>query len=305
MTSTVPFFKALFGTCTGRDIFYALRLHSWGRTIWHLLLLSIVTGLITAYADLNRHEGVLKAGKISFVNIFGEKICVDDQRAPWSWVCPATSPEKPRELLLPNGGRFYYTALSRTVPESLKSATGVVLVWTPSALALAVPTVNGSYDIATVNAAGRMSRTSGGPEMVQKLFKNVPEKFPQDPAKLRQESVNNVFDAMWFVYAFFLKATLILRNFFLVWLYTLIFMGMYRLLNGPTGRLRFLTLKEMWKCGIYASFPPMIIASLFPILDLPFVTYETVFMISLLIYWMAVVGRLERTPFENEEPIQK
>ena len=48
----------------------------------------------------------------------------------------------------------------------------------------------------------------------------------------------------------------------------------------------------------------MVIASLFPILDLPFVTYETVFMITLLIYWMAVIARLERTPFENEESDQ-
>ena len=57
----------------------------------------------------------------------------------------------------------------------------------------------------------------------------------------------------------------------------------------------------MWKCGIYASFPPMVIASLFPILELPFVTYETVFMIGLLIYWMAVTAKLERTPVETEE----
>ncbi|MBR2373255.1 MAG: hypothetical protein IKA87_03385, partial [Lentisphaeria bacterium] len=80
-----------------------------------------------------------------------------------------------------------------------------------------------------------------------------------------------------------------------------IFMAMYRLLNGPSGRLRYLTLKEMWKCGVYAAFPAMIIASLFPALELPFLSYETVFMMGLLIYWMAVAAKLERTPLSQQE----
>ena len=303
MNSAVPFFKALYGTCTGRDIFYALRFHSWGRIIWHLLLLSIITGFITAYVDQSRRKSLFEAGKISFTNVFGERICIDKQRAPWTWVCPAVSPEKPREISLPNGGCFYYTACSRQVPESLKKATGVILVWTPAALALAVPTGNGTYDFTAVDEKGRVTRSSGGIEQIKKVFQDVPEKFPLPPDQLSRENVNDVFDAVWFLFGLIYKVSLTLRNFLLVWFYTLIFMAMYRLLNGPAGRLRFLTLKEMWKCGIYAAFPPMVIASLFPILELPFVTYETVFMIALLIYWMAVIARLERTPFENEEPV--
>ena len=303
MIPAVPFFKALWGTCTGRDIFYALRYHSWGRVIWHLLLLCIITALITAYAEQRRGAGLFEAGKLAFTSVFGDKISVDDHRNPWSWVAPVSLPEKPREISLPNGGRFYYTALSRRVPDSLKNVNGPVLVWTPAALALALPVGGGRYDFAMVDGQGKMTRDSGGIELVSKVFQEVPQKFAVAPEKLRQESVDDVFGAVWFLYGFFLKTGLILRNFLLVWLYTLIFMAMYRLLNGPTGRLRFLTLKEMWKCGIYASFPPVIIASLFPILDLPFVSYETVFMIALLIYWMAGIARLERTPMEKEDTV--
>ena len=121
MIPAVPFFKALWGTCTGRDIFYALRYHSWGRVIWHLLLLCIITALITAYAEQRRGAGLFEAGKLAFTSVFGDKISVDDHRNPWSWVAPVSLPEKPREISLPNGGRFYYTALSRSVPDSLKN----------------------------------------------------------------------------------------------------------------------------------------------------------------------------------------
>lgn len=304
MTSPVSFFKAFFGTCSGRDIFYALRLNSWGRCIWHLLILSIITAFITAYAEQRRTAGLFEAAKLSFINSFGSSICVDKQSSAWNWVCPAAAPTLPREIPMPNGGRFYYTGLSRSVPESLKTVSGMVLVWTPEALTLALPLSGGSYDVATVSRYGTMNRAEGSMELVRKVFRNAPEKFSVPPEKLRQESVNDIWDGVSLLLGFCLKFGLTLRNFLLVWLYTLIFMGMYRLLNGPTGRLRFLTLKEMWKCGIYASFPPMVIASLFPILDLPFVTYETVFMIALLIYWMAVIARLERPPFENEESDQ-
>ena len=303
MSSAVPFYKALWGTCTGRECFYALRFNSWGRVIVHLLLLSIITGFLTAWVDQERKKGLFEAGKISFTNVFGEQICVDDRRAPWNWVCPAAFPEKPREIALPNGGCFYYTALSRTVPESLKRVTGLILVWTPASLAVAVPAGNNTYDFAHVDENGNVTRDSGGIDEIRKFFQGAPEKFPLVPEKCRKESVNTVFDSVWFLLGFIYKLSLTLRNFLLVGLYTLIFMGMYRLLNGPSGRLHFLTLKEMWKCGVYASFPPMIIASLFPILELPFVTYETVFMIALLIYWLSVVARLERTPFENEESL--
>jgi hypothetical protein len=117
---------------------------------------------------------------------------------------------------------------------------------------------------------------------------------------MQKEKVELFFSALSVLFSVFSIAGSVVWNFFIALLYTGIFMGMYRLLNGPSGRLRFLTLREMWKCGIYAAFPAMAVASLFPILELPLLAYETVFMIGLLVYWMAVIARLERTPTDDE-----
>ena len=301
MSSPVSFLKAFFGTCSGRRIFYDLRFNSWGRCIFHIFLLSIISGVIIGQAQIRRAKGSIEAAEAAFTNIFGKEICIDTKRSALNWVCPAQDPARPREMALPGGGRFYYTGVSTSVPDSVKNVTGALIVWTPDNFAMAVPAGDNTCDIAVMAADGKIKRSRGSLKMVEDIFKDKGKKLPADPGKLEKESVSDIFYGISALLGFSLSVGAVLRNFLLVWLYTGLFMGMYRLLNGASGRLRFLTLKEMWKCGIYAAFPAMAIASFFPILDLPFVSYETVFMIGLLVYWMAVTAKLERTPVENKD----
>ena len=301
MSSPVSFLKAFFGTCSGRGIFYALRFNSWGRCIFHIFLLSIISGVIIGQAQIRRAKGSIEAAEVAFTNIFGKEICIDEKRSTWNWVCPAQDSAFAREMALPGGGRFYYTGVASTVPESLKNVTGPLIVWSPDTFAMAVPAGDNSYNSIVISADGTMKRSRGSLKVVTDVFKEKGKKLPADPGKLKKESVSDIFYGISALLGFSLTVGAVLRNFLLVWLYTGLFMGMYRLLNGASGRLHFLTLREMWKCGIYAAFPAMTIASFFPILDLPFVSYETVFMIGLLVYWMAVTAKLERTPVENKD----
>ena len=167
-------------------------------------------------------------------------------------------------------------------------------------LGIAVPAGEGTFSCATVRTStGEIDRFSGTPASLEKIFKDAPAGIPGKD-QLKKESVSEFFSGISVLLSFFFCAGTVVWNFFLAVLYTGIFMLMYRLLNGVSGRLRFLTLQEMWKCGIYASFPAMVAASFFPLLELPFVSYETVFMIGLLIYWMSVTAYLERTSPEQE-----
>ena len=301
MKSSVSFFKAFFGACSGRQIFYALRLNSWGRCIFHIFLLSIITGVIIGQVQLRRAQGSIDAAEAAFTNIFGKEICIDPKRSTWNWVCPARDAAFAREMALPGGGRFYYTGVSNSVPESLKNVTGSIIVWSPEKFAMAIPAGDNTYNSIVINDDGKMKRSTGSLKPITDVFEEKGKDLPDDPQKLEKEEVSDIFLGISTLLGFSLTIGAVLRNFLLVWLYTGLFMGMYRLLNGASGRLRFLTLREMWKCGIYAAFPAMAVASLFPILDLPFVSYETVFMIGLLVYWMAVTAKLERTPVENKD----
>jgi hypothetical protein len=80
-------------------------------------------------------------------------------------------------------------------------------------------------------------------------------------------------------------------------LYTAIFVLVFRLTGGR--QLRILSLSEFWRVGIYAGFPVMLFASCFPAFDLPFLRYDTVYMIGLVGYWLVVTGRIERANIEG------
>lgn len=301
MTRHAGFLKAFFGTCCGRDVFYTLRSHSWARTLWHLLLLSCITGFITGYFVHGRNKGLIDAAAAAFSQHFGEEIYVSKRVSNWNWIAPVKDPLRAREMSLPGGGRFYYTGNIRKVPDSLKSVSGTVVIWSPISLAVSVPGSAGAVNCMVIDTlTGKVSQYAGTMNSMAEIFKKAPEKLPLPVKEMKKEKVSEFFVAISALFSIFTTLSTVIWNFFLTLLYTAIFMGMYRLLNGPSGRLRFLTLSEMWKCGIYAAFPVMAIASVFPALELPLISYETVFMIGLLIYWMAVTAKLERTPADDE-----
>ena len=296
------FFKAFFGTCSGRAVFASLRSQSWGKTVLHLFIISLITGGIAGAAQFARVNDGMSAFRIAFIETFGGKLRLDRSRGTsFSAIIPAEDPEKPRDLALPGRGRLYYTGTARQVPKSLGDPLLFFIVWTPDSFSL-VQNENGEYRIVSQGAAAPgMTRGSGSRADAEKLFRDAPGSLPARFDAMETEETKTFFDSLSSLACVFLVLGSAGRNFLLVWIYTGIFMIMYRLLNGSSGNLRSLTPGEMWKCGIYASFPPMAVASCFPALDLPFLSFETVFMLGLLIYWMAVVTGMERNPIENEE----
>ena len=296
------FFKALIGTCSGRAVFASLRTQPWGKTVLHLFIMSLITGVIVGGARAYRVNNGAAALKIAFTETFGRELRIDRSKsAPFSALIPAENPEKPREMALPGRGRLYYTGTARQAPDSLKDDHPFLIVWTPCSLYL-VQNEGGKYLIATQNAVTlKMDRRSASRSDVEQLFRDAPGALPANFNAMDTEKTEALFDAFGSLTGVFLMLWSVGRNFILVWIYTGIFMLMYRVLNGPAGKLHRLTPGEMWKCGIYASFPPMAVASFFPVLELPLLSFETVFMLGLLIYWMAVMAWIERGPAENEE----
>jgi len=295
------FLAALFGVCAGRRIFSELRFQSWGRTVWHLFLLSLIAGVIVGNCQSCRVADRMEAFRIAFTENFGSELLVLKKEGPavFDSVLPAVLPEKPREMALPGQGKLYYTGNARQVPASLKDAGALIVVWTPRAFYI-VQNDQGAYRIVAQDpASGRMEQRTVSLEGVEKLFRESPG-LPGKEAAFTKESTSALFAAGGALIRSGLCIWFTAQNFLLTWLYTGIFMIMYRLLNGSTGRLRVLTLGGMWKCGIYAAFPPMVVASFFPALDL-FLSYQTVFMLGLLVYWMAVIAAVERSSGENEE----
>ena len=128
------FFRAFFGTCRGRTVFASLRHQSWGKTVLHLFILSLITGTIVGGIRSCRVNNGVAALEAAFTETFGRELRIDRAKsAPFCALIPAEDPGKPREMALPGRGRLYYTGTARQVPESLKDSRPFLVIWRPDA----------------------------------------------------------------------------------------------------------------------------------------------------------------------------
>ena len=75
--------------------------------------------------------------------------------------------------------------------------------------------------------------------------------------------------------------------------YCLLFMGIFFLMNRRVlGNIPF---KAFYTMSIYVGFAPILVASLFPALGLPYFDYETVYYIGFLVYLFPVISQVQRS----------
>ncbi len=83
---------------------------------------------------------------------------------------------------------------------------------------------------------------------------------------------------------------------FIVFAYTFIFSSFSFMLSSPKKA----TMKEYFVLSIYAGIPGMIIASVFLALNLYYISYPTIYAVSLLIYLFPAMRRVELDTISNE-----
>jgi hypothetical protein len=301
MSGHVGFIKALTGACRGTGIFFSLRRNSWGRTILHLFLLSVLcAGGITVGQGIRTARQVRQYADLFFDAFGGIQISRDGAR-------PVIEPEKARSRELTSDTRvFYFPAIPEkgiVLPEQELLLTDYGFIWTPKQLVtLARIPADKRWQCSTL-ALGWFS-----PSVPHVL---TDAELPGYLAGLREPSDQiAVFPGLSTtltnedtvpVIVGTLCTGLFVVNWLVVFLqpllYTAIFVLVFRLTGGR--QLRTLSLSEFWRVGIYSGFPVMLFASCFPAFDLPFLRYDTVYMIGLVAYWLVVTGRIERANIEG------
>lgn len=301
MSGQVGFFKALSGACCGTGIFFSLRGNSWGRTFFHLFLLSVLcAGGITAGQGTRMAREVRHYADVFFGSFGGVRIGANGFR-------PERRPEMARSRPLAPAVRvFYFPAVPETgivIPEQDLLLTDYGFVWTPKLLVTLtrIPADN-RWQCSAIPlgwfspAAAHLLTDAELPGYLAAL--REPSRqiagFPDGTTMLTgRETV--AFAVVGLCIGLFLVNFAIV--FLLPLLYTAIFVLVFRLTGGR--QLRTLSLGEFWRVGIYSGFPVMLFAGCFPAFDLPLLRYDTVFMIGLVGYWLVVTGRIERAGTEG------
>ncbi len=317
-TSPVPvgFWSALRGTCCGTDIFFRLRYNSVWRTLWHLVLITILVTAAIVWGEGSRMGRVLDEIERLVVAEFGPEIRMTPEA-----LTPALRPEEGRSLDLPANGRLCYVPDfrkgMRVEPDSI-ALLDFLVIWSPRFLGCAWQAEPGNWqfgqetpvpelpDVAPAagtvpffRGVGLTFRNFTTKELCDFLAAGVEVSAPWPPQEPPELPVSTLFDAVAASVAVLISLGRFAGLLLLALFYTLIFAGVSRLSLG--GRKTVLNFAQFWKVGVYAGFPVMLVAGCFPAFDLPFFSYSTVFMIGLVIYWMIAAARIERSNFESNE----
>ena len=287
------FWKSVAGVCSGTAVFDVLRRNSWGRVIWHFLLWSAIVSLLTAFFQIRYNSLDWERLTTSLEKAFGENIIFSPGK-----IIPEKSPgQYGARLALPWGGELeYQDSVSHHVMPEMGTAA-YRIIWNPASLTfqfsqddvmildLLAPEENVTELVMTQIIDGNKS---------EHPFSGV--KIPHQEEKVSWSMLSMNLKLHWFLTAFLVQW---FWSVFLAVIYPAVFVGVSRLTGA--GQLRRLSIREYWKIGIYAGFPALLIAGCFPAFGLPYFSFETVFVVAMLIYWMYVTIHLESSSEKGKE----
>jgi hypothetical protein len=101
------------------------------------------------------------------------------------------------------------------------------------------------------------------------------------------------------IYAVFLFSSILFNILFLSMMY-LLFFTLFSFFLGRGGNFG-LSFSEIWKASVYTAFPGFLIATVYTSLNLPFLNFLTIFLISYFVYYFAVFSKLKQVYTSNTD----
>ncbi|MDD5728432.1 MAG: hypothetical protein PHV59_07720 [Victivallales bacterium] len=283
------FFKCLFETCKGTAVFPLLLHQSPGRALWHLAMLSLACSLFIVSCSYSGYAEQTASAFAMLENNFGP-IHISDKRIS------ATHADKDKSLLLAdNRIRVnYLTSLKNGIPEIDTGEINSGFLWTPTMLTawfkvasdkfLLIPFV---YNAAETLQAVNVERSGIKAYIEKNTSAESPVicHFPQLSWAALEDYCLNMLVALIFI-----------REFGGILLQVLFFVLMFSFLLNLRSRRNsqpLLKYRERFVTGIYASFPPLLVATVFRAFELPYLSFDTVFLIGFSLYLIVVFSRLQ------------
>ena len=302
------FFKALIGTCKGTKVFVDLLSQSLSKALLHLLLLALFCSffitLCTYYTNSQEIDDIFsKFGKLQVgkKGITAEKI------------------NETRSFLI-NDSEYrisYLPAINRgKLPEIDADNVATGFLWTPTMFASWVKSGTDSFILmpfvyrsdmqlssvnverdSVLNYIKRNTSTDG------KLFYNTQYSFwntIRNYFKSNSTKISNAQELSLDTIKDYCKISLTSIIFskslggilFQVLLFVMMFSFILNLSNKNTGA-PVLLYKTRYIIGLYTSFPPLLIATMFRAFELPFLSFNSIYVLCFSIYLIVVFTHLQ------------
>lgn len=299
----MQFFRTLIAVCSGPSVFPGLMNRNPFRAVFHLLLLCVLLALVISafrIAGLRETQRVISN---ALTGQFGSVVIRDGT------VLPEKNAKQTKSFILTRSLRLDYLPDSAAALENMdrwRERTGII--WTPRGFLLwgAVEDGKGSYVLIPMPLPSRTALSffpsldgiSSAPlsasEIKRYVQKNYyggvkPPEHAENPLVFPvRETVAAIFSACHF----FIGISAFAGLFFSSLMITFLFAAAQSLFT-PKGAKR-PAFPRLMTIMVYAAFPPLIIASLFTALSLPFFGFQTVFLITFFIYQMLAYSAVHR-----------
>ena len=284
------FLKALIGTCKGTRIFSDLLSQSLLKSLWHLFLLALFCSLFITLCTYPA-----KSQKVN--DIFAE---IEEKFGKIQLSKDGIKPEKVNKtsslLVADNLFRVTYIMnikngkLPKIDADDVRSG----FLWTPTMLAFWGKTESEKFILFPfAYHADRLL-------YLENIKRSSMLNYIKNNTSLKNKLISPYFDLSWNALNNYFKNGLVLVSFLAdfvgILLQVLLFVMMFSFILNLSARgtgAPVLKYKTRYIIGIYASFPPLLIATMFRAFELPFFSFNSVYVISFSIYLIVVYTHLQ------------
>ncbi|MBR7144418.1 MAG: DUF1189 family protein [Lentisphaeria bacterium] len=291
------FFRALYGTCAGLAVFDRLRNQSFARACGHLLLMSVISAIIIGVGFYPALKLSIHKSLAAVVENCQGILCSN------TVIQPVLEPEKSRYFMLHNNMSVTYLADNNGgLPEAFGKDCDMGILWKRDGRFVLWQALDGGkYSVVSpFNPLGRMDNmvVYGKDSLLAELNKIQPVRLDLKAGEsetLTPEKLTALTDLAIMVGV----GVLLLRKTLLeVIIYIGMFAGVTLLMN--IGRPHRLPFKELIVLAIYAGFPPMLIGSVAEALELPYLSFNMIYVLGMTFYLIVIMNRLERLRQEQQ-----
>lgn len=290
------FFRALIGSCSGTEIFVQLREQKAWRALCHLVLMSLLCSVIIS---IGVYPGLQKKVRNSVdiaVKNCGRLVCSNKA------VLPEKTPDQIKNFIVAGPlSVTYIPEKAVELPADFQKECSVGVIWNGSQIGLWSMYSANQFAFVPLSdplTAVAPTTASTAKELLDLLKKTKPLTLDLPENKL--EYVNKEKLQLWGELLLRLSwaGWMIRQNFIEVIIYIAMFMGVFLLMNiMRPHRLKF---REMLVLAIYAGFPAMLAGSIADALQLPFFTFNMIYVFGMTIYLIIIMNRLERMRQERK-----
>jgi len=284
------FFTALIGTCKDTKVFTKLLSQSLGRAFWHLFILILICSLFILMCTYSKNSRAVDETFAQMEEVFGD-IQVDQ-----NGITPKKLSEKKSLLIADSLQKITYLPnIDKSgLPEIDADDVNSGLLWTPAMFA---PWLKIGPDKFLLLPFAYCSKKQLNVESIQR---SAIVSYIKDNTSVKDKFICHFPELSWSALTDYYKNMLISAEFFAnlvgIFLQVSFFVMMFSFilnLSATSTRTPVLKYSTRFTIGIYASFPPLLIATMFRAFELPFLSFSSVYIICFSVYLIIVFTRLQ------------